>query len=51
MYRNGGKVVQYTDNNNLFTTGNPGFGFNEGSAGNYGISSFSAMLLTARRDE
>jgi hypothetical protein len=49
MYRNGVQVVQYTDNNTSFTTGNPGFGFNEGSAGNYGISSFSATSLTAPR--
>jgi hypothetical protein len=42
MYRNGVQLVQYTDYNNSFSTGNPGFGFNEGAAGNYGISSFSA---------
>jgi hypothetical protein len=42
MYRNGIQVIQYTDTNNYFPTGNPGFGFNEGRAGSYGISSFSA---------
>jgi hypothetical protein len=45
MYRNGVQVIQYTDNKNSANTGNPGFGFNEGSAGNYGISSFSASSL------
>jgi hypothetical protein len=42
MYTNGTQIYQYTDTNRSFTTGNPGFGFNEGSAGDYGISSFAA---------
>ena len=42
MYRNGTMVIQYTDTNNSFTSGNPGFGFNEGATDSYGISSFSA---------
>jgi hypothetical protein len=42
MYINGKHIYTYTDTGNTFTSGNPGFGFNEGAAGNYGISSFSA---------
>jgi hypothetical protein len=42
MYTNGQLVLRYIDTTNAFTSGNPGFGFNEGSADNYGISSFSA---------
>jgi hypothetical protein len=42
MYINGSQIFQYTDANNSFTSGNPGFGFNEGPAGNYGFSSFAA---------
>jgi chitodextrinase len=42
MYRNGTQIYQYTDTQHSFTSGNPGFGFNEGAASNYGISSFSA---------
>jgi hypothetical protein len=42
MYINGNQIYQYTDVTNAFPSGNPGFGFNEGPAGNYGFSSFSA---------
>jgi hypothetical protein len=42
MYINGSQIYQYTDTNNSFTRGNPGFGFNEGPAGSYGFSSFAA---------
>jgi hypothetical protein len=42
MFTNGKQIYQYTDAMNSFTTGNPGFGFNEGPAGNYGFSHFSA---------
>jgi hypothetical protein len=45
MVRNGKQIYEYTDTNNTFPTGNPGFGFNEGAAGNYGLSSFSASTL------
>jgi len=40
---NGNQIYQYTDTKNSFAHGNPGFGFNEGPAGNYGIKSFSAI--------
>lgn len=45
MYTNGVQVEQVTDT--FFTTGNPGFGFNAGSAGTdeYGIQSFTAVEL------
>jgi hypothetical protein len=39
-YTNGRLQFQITDG--TFATGNPGFGFNEGSSGTYGISSFTA---------
>jgi hypothetical protein len=39
-YKNGKHQVQITDNS--FSQGNPGFGFNEGPNGTYGISSFTA---------
>jgi hypothetical protein len=39
-YTNGKLQFRITDT--TFSTGNPGFGFNEGPAGTYGISSFSA---------
>ena len=39
-YKNGKELVRITDN--TFSQGNPGFGFNEGPNGTYGISSFSA---------
>ena len=42
MFINGKQIYQYTDAMNSFTSGNPGFGFNEGPAGNYGFSHFSA---------
>ena len=42
MYTNGVQVAQITDNNNTFSTGNPGFGFDAGASGQYAISSFSA---------
>jgi hypothetical protein len=43
MYKNGVQEAQITDN--TFSTGNPGFGFNEGGTQEYGISSFSATGL------
>lgn len=46
LYHNGQLVTQYTDTNNTFTSGNPGFGFNEGAAGNYGITSFIANSMS-----
>ena len=39
-YKNGKQQFQITDN--TFSKGNPGFGFNEGPSGTYGISSFTA---------
>jgi hypothetical protein len=42
MSINSKMIYQYTDSSSSFTTGNPGFGLNEGPAGNYGISSFAA---------
>jgi hypothetical protein len=39
-YTNGRMQFQISDD--TFTTGNPGFGFNEGPSGTYGISSFAA---------
>ena len=42
MYTNGVQVAQITDNSNTFTSGNPGFGFNQGGTSAYDISSFSA---------
>ena len=40
LYDNGVQEAQITDN--TFTSGNPGFGFNQGGTHEYGISSFSA---------
>jgi len=40
MYTDGVQVAQITDSK--FSSGNPGFGFNQGGTGEYGISSFSA---------
>jgi hypothetical protein len=39
-YKNG--KVQFQIKDNTFSRGNPGFGFNEGPSGTYGISSFAA---------
>jgi hypothetical protein len=39
-YKNGKQLFRITDN--TFSQGNPGFGFNEGPNGTYGISSFTA---------
>ncbi len=39
-YKNG--KVQFQITNDKFSHGNPGFGFNEGPSGTYGITSFSA---------
>jgi hypothetical protein len=39
-YKNG--KLQFTITNDKFSHGNPGFGFNEGPSGIYGITSFSA---------
>jgi hypothetical protein len=39
-YKNGVQLGQVTDN--TYPTGNPGFGFNEGKNGDYGITSFTA---------
>jgi hypothetical protein len=39
-YTNGKLQFQITDT--TFSTGNPGFGFNEGPSGTYGISTFTA---------
>jgi len=44
-YDNGVQIAQVTDN--TFTTGNPGFGFNQGGTAEYGISSFSASNLSS----
>ena len=38
-------VTEATVTDNTFASGNPGFGFNEGSSAEYGISSFSASNL------
>ena len=43
MYDNGVQEAQITDN--TFTSGNPGFGFNQGGTHAYDISSFSASDL------
>jgi hypothetical protein len=40
-YKNGKMQFQITDNK--FSQGNPGFGFNEGPSGIYGITSFTAL--------
>jgi hypothetical protein len=45
MYTDGVQVAQITDNK--FSSGNPGFGFNQGGTGEYGISSFSASSSDA----
>lgn len=42
-YKNGKLQFQITDN--TFSRGNPGFGFNEGPNGKYGISSFKASEI------
>jgi hypothetical protein len=39
-YKNG--KLQFQIKDNTFSKGNPGFGFNEGPSGTYGISSFAA---------
>jgi hypothetical protein len=39
-YKNGVEMGRATDDS--FASGQPGFGFNEGQNGNYGITSFSA---------
>ena len=39
-YKNGVQMGQVTDN--TFLTGRPGFGFNEGINGDYGITRFTA---------
>jgi hypothetical protein len=39
-YKNGVKLAQVKDN--TYTTGNPGMGFNEGTNGDYGFTSFTA---------
>ncbi len=44
-YKNG--VLMGTAKDNTYTTGNPGFGFNERNNGDYGISSFSATATDA----
>jgi hypothetical protein len=44
MYTNGVQVAQIT--NSQFSSGNPGFGFNQGGTGEYGISSFSAGSIS-----
>jgi hypothetical protein len=44
-YKNG--VLMGTAKDNTYIHGNPGFGFNEGANGNYGISSFSATATDA----
>lgn len=41
-YKNGVQLAQARDKDNTFTAGQPGFGFNEGNNGDYGITSFSA---------
>jgi hypothetical protein len=40
-YKNGVQIGQATDN--TYTSGNPGMGFNEGSNGDYGFTTFSAV--------
>jgi hypothetical protein len=40
-YKNGVLLAQVTDK--TYSTGNPGMGFNEGTNGDYGLSSFTAM--------
>jgi hypothetical protein len=44
MYTNGVQVAQITDS--TFSSGNPGFGFNQGGTSEYGISSFSATAAS-----
>lgn len=44
VYTNGKLQFQVTDD--TFSKGNPGFGFNEGPSGTYGITSFSASDVT-----
>ena len=44
VFDNGVQEAQITDN--TFTTGNPGFGFNEGGTHEYAISGFSAIGLS-----
>jgi len=39
-YKNGVQMAQVTDN--TYSTGNPGMGFNEGTNGTYGFTSFTA---------
>ncbi len=45
-YKNGDQQFQITDN--TFSTGNPGFGFDEGPSGTYGITSFTAADMVPR---
>lgn len=48
-YTNGRLQFQITDG--TFATGNPGFGFNEGPSGTYGITSFTASdIVSGTRD-
>jgi hypothetical protein len=44
VYTDGVQVAQITDSK--FSSGNPGFGFNQGGTGEYGISSFSATAAS-----
>jgi len=44
-YKNG--LLMGTTKDGSYTGGNPGFGFNEGSNGDYGISQFSATASDA----
>jgi hypothetical protein len=44
-FKNGKQQFQITDN--TFSTGNPGFGFNEGPSGTYGITSFTASDMVS----
>ena len=44
-YKNG--VLMGTAKDDTYSRGNPGFGFNEGSNGDYGISRFSAAATDA----
>ncbi|MHB1937712.1 MAG: hypothetical protein ACYCOR_14150 [Acidobacteriaceae bacterium] len=44
-YKNGKLQFQITDN--TFCKGNPGFGFNEGPSGTYGITSFTASEVVS----
>jgi hypothetical protein len=44
MYTDGVQVAQIVDG--TFSSGNPGFGFNQGGTGEYAISSFSASSTT-----